>query len=60
MKVTQTLVLNEEKKHSVRYDMDPALQPHDQVYLTSIYITKKAFINSSGWPRQITITIEAS
>lgn len=57
MKISQTLVINEAKKHSIRYDARPET-PTDQLYLTSIYVAKKAFPDGK-WPHNITVIVEA-
>lgn len=57
MKVSQILRLNEAKKHSVRYDAVSGT-PSDQLYLTSIYVMKKAFPGEK-FPPTITVTVES-
>lgn len=54
MKTTQTLYLNDPKKHSVRYDSAPS---EENPMLTSVYVGKKAL--PQPWPTVITVTVEA-
>lgn len=56
-KKVQVLVLNSEKKHSVRYDAEDKL---DQ-FINTVYLTKFAFkdqADSKVFPKQVKITIE--
>ena len=56
MKIKQTLKLNSEKKHSVRYDAQTGT-PKTELALTSAYISKAVLGNRV--PTEITITVEA-
>ena len=57
-KLVTILVFNSEKKHSVRYDVDPSIE---SPALTSAYVMWDA-LRSSGFkrtlPRKIRVTIE--
>jgi hypothetical protein len=60
MKIQSTLVLNESKKHSVRYDAEPG----DKIPLaTSVYVMKLAMAANNGNPaqppRKIRVTVES-
>ncbi len=53
MKHSQTLRINEAKKHSVRYDANPA---DAEPMLTSIYVGKTVL--KAPYPPTIVVTIE--
>lgn len=53
MKTTQTLYLNEPKKHSVRYDAGPG---ESEPLLTSIYVSKTHLPRPI--PDTIVVTVE--
>lgn len=53
MKTTQTLQINEAKKHSVRYDARPS---DPDPMLTSIYVGKNVL--KAPYPATINVTIE--
>jgi len=51
--VTVTMKLNEEKKHSVRYD-----SANKEADVRSIYIMKSAFAVGEQYPKTILLTIK--
>jgi len=56
MKAQVTLSKMDPKKHSIRYDYEPAPGDTSEPAVRSLYVSKSVL--TEPWPRAVTVTIE--